>query len=531
VRVALWGPMGAGKTSVGRALAVSLGVPFVDLDAEAGDVEALFREGGEDHFRAHERAALARLSSRDGVIALGGGALVDAGSRELLAAGGWTVFVLSAPLDVLMARVGDGQGRPLATRLPALLRERAGPYARAGTLVHTGDRSPEAVAAELVQRLSGAPSRVDVPVRAEAHAYDVIVTRALAGLGSAIAACVDTRRAVLVANPTVAALHGAGAARSIRAAGFDLACVEVPDGEVHKDVAAWQALVDELLAARVDRRTVVVALGGGVTGDLVGFAAATTLRGLAFVQVPTTLLAMVDSSVGGKVGVNAAQGKNLVGAFHPPTLVYAALDTLATLPDAELRCGLGEVVKHAVIDGELALARLEVLAPALRARDPDALAEVVAHSVQVKRAIVREDPLERGRRALLNAGHTVGHALETALGHGAMRHGEAVALGLLAEARWGARHGAAPAGTDLRLAGDFAARLEGLLRALGLPTSAPACDVGPAVIRDRMLAALGVDKKRERGTLRVAVPIAPGVVLVEHVRDATTLVDCLEEFP
>jgi 3-dehydroquinate synthase len=213
-----------------------------------------------------------------------------------------------------------------------------------------------------------------------------------------------------------------------------------------------------------------------------------------------------------------------VGAFHPPALVYAALDTLATLPEDELRCGLGEVLKHAVIDGEIALSRLEVLAPALRARDPRALAEVVAHSVHVKRAIVREDPYERGRRALLNAGHTVGHALETSLGHGVLRHGEAVAIGLLAEARWAARGASHPEGV-------LPGRLARLISELGLPTRVPTRGLEREVLRARLLAALGVDKKRERGTLRLAAPFAPGVVRLEHVRDPMALVDCLEEFP
>jgi shikimate kinase/3-dehydroquinate synthase len=527
VRVALWGPMGAGKTSVGRALAASLGCAFVDLDARIGDVDAVFREGGETLFRAREREALSLAAAGTGVLALGGGTLVDPKNRALLDAHGWSVHVLSAPLPVLRARIGDGHGRPLASRLEALLLERSRTYACAGPHVHAGDRPPDEVAAELGERLRGGAVRVEVPATRGEDGYPIVLARTLDGLGPSLAGVVDARRAVLVANPTVARLHGAAAERSLAGAGFDVARVEVPDGEAHKDLTSWQALVDALLEVRVDRRTLVVALGGGVTGDLVGFAAATALRGLPLVQVPTSLLAMVDSSVGGKVGVNVPRGKNLVGAFHPPVLVYAGLGVLETLPDVEFRCGLGEVVKHAVVDGELALARLETLAPRLRARDADAILEVVAHSVQVKRAIVRADPFERGARGLLNAGHTFGHALETALGHGVIRHGEAVALGLVAEARWAARRG----GSDGSAAAVLAARLVGLLDALGLPTRPPAHDAGSSVLGDRMREAFDVDKKRERGMLKVAVPLSPGVVRLEHVRDAGALVDCLEEFP
>jgi 3-dehydroquinate synthase len=338
--------------------------------------------------------------------------------------------------------------------------------------------------------------------------YEVHLTGALSGLGAALAEVSAPGPCVLVTNPVVAPLHAEAAEAALRAAGFAPVRVLVPDGEARKDLAAWSALVEDLLAAGADRRTPVLALGGGVTGDLTGFAAATTLRGLPFVQVPTTLLAMVDSSVGGKTGVNTARGKNLVGAFHPPVLVYAAFETLATLDDAELRCGLGEVVKHAVIAGDDALRACEDAAEALRARDPDALRAVVADAVRVKASIVAEDPYERGRRAILNLGHTVGHALETVCGYGALRHGEAVAIGLLAEARWAARAGLLrdPALPD---------RIAALLGRLGLPTVPP-----QTLSLDALVRAAGFDKKRERGTLRVIVPIAPGAVEPRSVEAA-----------
>ncbi len=345
--------------------------------------------------------------------------------------------------------------------------------------------------------------------------YDVHRTASLAPLGELLAEVLPVGKCVVVSNPVVAPLHADAALESLRAAGWSPTLILVPDGEAEKTLANWSLLVAAILDAGVSRDTPVLALGGGVTGDLVGFAAATTLRGLPFVQVATTLLAMVDSSVGGKTGVNAPQGKNLVGAFHPPRMVLAAMNTLETLPDAELRCGLGEVVKHAVLAGEAALARLEALAPALRAREVGALAAVVGDSVRLKAEIVASDPEERGRRAILNLGHTLGHALERACGLGTLRHGEAVAIGLAAMARHAARRGAC----DPMLA----ARIEALLRSLSLPTFAPH---GTSFAEVR--AALGFDKKRSRGMIRVVVPHAPGEVSLQDLppAEADILVSC-----
>ncbi|MES2642552.1 MAG: 3-dehydroquinate synthase [Myxococcota bacterium] len=360
-----------------------------------------------------------------------------------------------------------------------------------------------------------------IPVAVAGAAYDVVVADTFAGLGAAMAELRAPGRCVVVTNPVVGPLHAAALEAELRGAGWLPERLDVPDGEAHKTLASWQGLVEGLLVARVDRHTPVLALGGGVTGDLVGFAAATVLRGLPLVQVPTTLLAMVDSSVGGKTGVNTPHGKNLVGAFHQPELVWAALDTLRTLPDAELRCGFGEVVKHVVIRGEEALAACEALAPALVRRDAVALARMVADSVRTKAEIVAEDPHEAGRRAILNLGHTLGHAVETVCGYGVVRHGEAVALGLLGMTRYAARQGwlADPG---------LPARLHALCLALGLPTVVP-----PGVDATALVAAVGFDKKRARGMVRLVVPSAPGRIDLRSlpVEEVPALVRALLEPP
>lgn len=341
---------------------------------------------------------------------------------------------------------------------------------------------------------------IRVPVTVEGLSYDVVLTASFAGLGEELAKVFPRGRCAVVTNDVVGPLHLEALVANLEAAGWSVATITLPDGEERKDAQNWLGCVNALLDAKVDRKTPVLALGGGVTGDLVGFAAASVLRGVPFVQVPTTLLAMVDASVGGKTGVNTRQGKNLLGAFWQPRLVWAAQGTLATLPDDELRCGLGEVVKHALLSGEAELARCEALAPRLVARDPAALALVVADSVRCKAAVVTADPRETGVRATLNLGHTMAHAIETVAGYGALRHGEAVALGLVAILRYARQRGWL---VDAALP----ERVESLLAALKLPLHIPG-----GLGHEALVAAAGFDKKRTRGTITLAVPVSVGNV-------------------
>jgi 3-dehydroquinate synthase len=264
----------------------------------------------------------------------------------------------------------------------------------------------------------------------------------------------------------------------------------LPAGEAHKDLDAVSKVLDALARLGATRDACVLALGGGVVGDIAGFAAACWMRGIDFVQFPTTLLAMVDSSVGGKTGVDHPAGKNLIGAFHQPRAVIADLDTLATLPDRELRAGLAEVVKTACIGDVDFFDWLEVHADALLARDAEALTHAIARCCRFKAGVVERDEREAGERALLNFGHTFGHALETEAGYGMLLHGEAVAIGMVLAARLSARLGMADdAGTE---------RLAALLGRLGLPTSIP-----PGLTPDALLARMQLDKKNHAGALRL----------------------------
>jgi 3-dehydroquinate synthase len=333
-----------------------------------------------------------------------------------------------------------------------------------------------------------------------------IVFGDLEGLGERMATLREPGPCVVVCNPLVEALYGERCLAALQMAGWAPTLLRVPDGEHAKSIAHWASLVQGILRTGADRQTPVVALGGGVTGDLAGFAAASVMRGLPLIQVPTTLLAMVDSSVGGKTAVNLPSGKNLVGAFYQPELVYVDVTLLASLPDAELRCGLGEVIKHALIGGEDFFAELEVLVPALVNREEGALERVVQASCAIKAQVVSEDEKELGRRAILNLGHSIGHAIEQALGYGKIRHGEAVAMGLLAEARWAQSNGICSM--------ELVLRLEKLIHALGLKTQVN-CS------KDVLMKALYKDKKMCRAKLLVPVAVCVGEIRLDHIDPST----------
>ena len=307
----------------------------------------------------------------------------------------------------------------------------------------------------------------------------------------------------LITDETVAGLHWPRVEAALAERGLKVVTVVVPDGESSKSLATVEQVADRFVKGGLDRRSLVVALGGGVVGDLGGFVASVFLRGVPYVQVPTTLLAQVDSSVGGKTGVNLASGKNLVGTFHQPLCVYADLTTLSTLPARDLSSGLAEIVKHGVIADEALLLRLEERAEEARAGDPALLAELVRRSCAIKAEVVATDERELlsdapgGGRAQLNFGHTVGHALESASAGGPepLRHGEAVALGMIAAARVGEKLGLGDPALE--------ARLVALLPRLGLPTDLDRRLDGPTLER------VGVDKKRAGG--RVAMVLVPRI--------------------
>ena len=329
------------------------------------------------------------------------------------------------------------------------------------------------------------------------RSYPIHIGAGLIARAELYAPHVRGRRAAIVTNPTVAPLYAHDLEQALTAAGASCQRIVLPDGEAHKDWSTLNTIFDALLEAQADRRTVLVALGGGVVGDMAGFAAATYQRGVAHLQVPTTLLAQVDSSVGGKTAINHPLGKNMIGAFHQPAAVIADTATLQTLPAREYAAGLAEVAKYGAIHDEKFLSWLESNADALRARDAAALAHAIRRSCEIKAVIVEQDERESGARALLNFGHTFGHAIESASGYGQVLHGEAVAMGMALAARLSARQG--------RIAGTDADRLVRLLERLGL-TLEPA----PRFAPDVWLSFMGRDKKNEGGRITLILLDALG---------------------
>lgn len=497
--------MGAGKSTVAAALGRQLGRPVVDLDqrieARSGmSIPRIFAEQGEPAFRALE-AELAREACHDGgVVALGGGAVVqDELRHELLEAG--VLVTLQASLDELLQRVGDGAGRPLLAglapearraRLGALIAARRDAYAECHAEIDTGKTSVEDAATQIAQVADEA--RVVVPLGQ--RTYRVEIGRGVRDRVAARAAQAGSGDVILVHDADDERPWHGEVAELLTKAGRRCVVVQLENGERHKHIASVERIWDAALEAGVDRHALVLGVGGGVVGDLTGFAASTLLRGVALGQVPTTLLSMVDSSVGGKTGFNRPRGKNLVGTFYQPSFVLCDVATLGTLPSEERISGLAEVVKSAWLDGEEAVAGLEGDAALLRRGDEEATIRAIEMSVRLKARIVRQDEREGGKRMLLNLGHTVGHGLEAAHGYVGLRHGEGVALGMIAALRVGV----ALSTTEP----DTVARLTRLLDVLGLPTDLD------ARLSEEALDFIESDKKKSGARVRFIVPGRPG---------------------
>ena len=345
-----------------------------------------------------------------------------------------------------------------------------------------------------------------VPVDTGADRYDILIGAGLLDAPATWQGLPRAAQALIVSNTRVAPLFAQRLRQAIAGLYDAVSVLELPDGEAHKDWPTLNLVFDRLLADGCDRKTVLYALGGGVVGDITGFAAACYMRGVPFVQVPTTLLAQVDSSVGGKTAINHPAGKNMIGAFYQPRRVICDLDTLRTLPQRELLAGLAEVIKYGPIADAGFLDWLEQHLDALLARDPEALAHAVRRSCEIKAWVVGQDERESGLRAILNFGHTFGHAIEAGLGYGVWLHGEAVACGMVMAAALSVRLELVPQA--------FADRLVRLIERAGLPVR------GPALGASRYLELMRVDKKAEAGEIRFVLLDAPGHAVLRAAPDA-----------
>ncbi len=518
----LVGLMGAGKTTIGRQLARKLGMRFVDSDHEieartGASIPWIFEIEGEASFRRREADMIRELSAQDGlVLATGGGAVLNPASRALLAERG-TVVYLRASIGSILQRTAHDKNRPLLqtadprAKLEELLAQRDPLYREIADLViDTGRPNVQsmvqiildqlvaqdaAYASARARRLASDPMNAMnqaaptiLNVELGERSYPITIGPRLLDDGALLARHIDGGKAAIVTNTTVAPLYLARVAGALRAADREVVEIILPDGEEHKNWQSLNLVFDALLQHKCDRKTTVVALGGGVIGDLAGFAASSYMRGVPFVQVPTTLLSQVDSSVGGKTGINHPLGKNMIGAFYQPRAVIADTATLDTLPPRELAAGLAEVIKHGAILDAAYFEWIEANIAKLVAREPEAMAYAIARSCEIKAEVVRKDEREGGLRAVLNFGHTFGHAIEAGLGFGTWLHGEAVGCGMVMAADLSARLGLIDAAT--------VERVRKLVQAAGLPTVAP--DLG----LDRWIELMAVDKKNEGGEIK-----------------------------
>jgi len=515
--------MGAGKTTVGRALAKKLNKRFIDSDHEieartGASIPLIFEIEGEENFRQREAEVIRDLAAQQGIVlATGGGAVLRKENRDALKAGG-TVIYLRTSVNHILQRTSRDKNRPLLQtadprkRLEELTREREPLYCEiADFIVETGRPNIPSLVQTILTQLEGSelPDSVlpsfnpimsnDLPksetilpqlaiqVELGERSYPILIGT---GLLSDASWCrhVAGERVAIVTNTTVGPLYLTHVTKTLQAAGKQVTTIVLPDGEEEKNWAGLMLIFDALLREKCDRKTTLIALGGGVIGDMTGFAAASYMRGVPFIQVPTTLLAQVDSSVGGKTGINHPLGKNMIGAFYQPQAVIADTATLDTLPTRELSAGLAEVIKHgAIIDAQF-FAWIEANMAKLVAKDPQAIAYAIQRSCEIKADVVRQDEREGGLRAILNFGHTFAHAIESGLGYGVWLHGEAVGCGMVMAADLSHRLGFIDAATKQRVSA--------VVQAAGLPIVAP--DLGD----ERWLELMQVDKKNEGGQIK-----------------------------
>jgi shikimate kinase/3-dehydroquinate synthase len=505
--VALIGMPATGKSAVGRQLALILGLPFSDTDEiiesrEDASIAEIFETRGEASFRALEEALIAEVAQAPGVVATGGGVVESARNMQVLRDWGWVVALVASP-EVLASRVGRADQWPLLKggvieNLERLWKRREAKYRSADLVVDVGQEDVEGVVRKILAFLAHREPAALVEVRpGHAPPYHAVVGEGIIGLAGYYAQEAGLRgRVGVLASPAASRRYGEQLCDVLQGSGLAPVLIEIPSGESAKTWEAAGRLCSRLVQERIDRTGCLIALGGEETLDVGGFLAATYMRGIPIVHIPTTLVAQLDSCIGGKVALNHVRAKNLIGLLHHPRLAVVDVRAAQASGSRSIRAGLAEAVKYGVIaDAEL-FRFLEEQATSLLAADGRRLAELVAWCLRLKARFVEEDELSAGRRMLLNYGHTFGYAIEASTGFHRYTHGEAVAIGMTLAARVAAAMGLAPARLE--------ATQTTLLRRFGLP-----CDFS-GVATERLVEALWRDKKRQGESLRFVLPTGIG---------------------
>ncbi len=507
MNIILVGLMGSGKSTIGKVLAKHLGKKFVDSDIEIQNrtgvsIPHIFDIEGEVGFRERESVVIQEtLDGSNTVLATGGGAVLKAANRKLMSERGIVIY-LQADVSELWLRTRGDKNRPLLQtvnpqlKLKELFAERDPLYKEvADIVIQTGKQSVHSLILRLIGKIDefiqgdkAESANMEILVPIKDRSYSIYIDQGLLGNLELLLPHIPKKRVSIVTNTTVAPLYLERVTRLLQASGVECEAIILPDGEKYKTFESINAIYDFLLKNRCERTTPIIALGGGVIGDMTGFAAATYLRGVPFIQIPTTLLSQVDSSVGGKTGINHPLGKNMIGAFYQPQIVLIDTSTLETLPDRELSAGLAEVIKYGLIRDLPFLKWIENNLDALLARNVEALKYAIARSCENKAAVVGVDERESGERAMLNLGHTFGHAIESGMGYGVWLHGEAVAAGTIMAADLSHRMG--------WISAEDVVRIRELFKRANLPI------VAPNLGRDKYIDLMGMDKKVESGKLR-----------------------------
>jgi len=527
MKIVLTGFMGTGKTSVGRELSRRLGYEFIDTDdlieeRERMPISLIFKKKGEEYFRKVERETVKEVSKRsDVVIATGGGVIKNPDNVNDLRRDGIIIWLKASP-EIIMKRVMlEGGKRPLLEvdeplkEIKRLLSERLKFYEQADTWIDTDYITPGETAQEIVERLGMYSEKVRVLLD-QGRSYDIVIGNKLIDKTGLLIKQFRPSMVGIVSNETIFPIYKDLILNALKSQGFTPEVIVIPDGEEYKDMMWAYHIHGELLKAKFDRRSLLLAFGGGVVGDITGFVASTFMRGIRYVQIPTTLLAQVDSSVGGKTGVNHSLGKNMIGTFYQPSLVIIDIDVLRTLPRREFFAGMAEVIKYGVIaDRELFNSlkdkRQEIISLG------DELIRIITRSCEIKADVVSKDERESGLRAILNFGHTIGHALETVTGYKRFLHGEAVGIGMCV---------AAGIAVKMNMLNKQEARLiEEMVSLYNLPNRIPS-DIDVNAIME----AMEIDKKAQFGKLRLVLPETIGRVNIVEDVDRDLIRDTLRSF-